>query len=359
MRKPVIIAIAAFIIVIAAVIAVSAATRPNASSSDPVVRQSYTNGEYSQTLLKDAASRVEAALKSVYDSALQAAQSAAPAKDTTARHVVSKGGAVTLGEGASVVLASGKAELSVSSGTVADVTDGVSAQNGDMSPDHRYIVCTGGSAAVTVTERCVFITSGSVSVTAGEVPPLSFTDVSASAWYYNAVSYMVELHIMSGTSDTAFSPDDTLSLAQTICLAAEVHQLNSAGSITLKPDEDIWYMSYVKYAVAQGIIGGAYTAKTAAEYDASVSRGEFVGIMYKALPQKNYTVIGTVPDGSIPDVSSSSGSAAAIYAFYRAGIVSGGADGSFNPDGTVSRAQAAAIMAAMLDPTMRRAVTLK
>jgi hypothetical protein len=69
-------------------------------------------------------------------------------------------------------------------------------------------------------------------------------------------------------------------------------------------------------------------------------------------------VISSVADGSVSDVPSGSEYADDIYAFYRAGILTGG-DGGFGPDMTVSRAQAAAIMSSMLDSTLRQASVKK
>ena len=359
MKKSVLITIVALIIVLAAGITIYAATRPvNDDSDNPVARQSYTNGEYSQTLLKDAASSVDSSLKPIYDAALETAQSASPAADTTARRVVSKGGGITLSEGSSITMLSGQASIAVAAGTVSDVTAGSAVKSGDMAANHRYIVCTGGSASVSVSGRSVFICSGSAKVTAGEVAALPFKDIKTSDWYYNSVAYMVELGLMSGTTKTTFSPSATISLAQAICLAADIYQLKNEGGITLKPDADVWYMSYVEYAVSNGVIEGAYAGKTTAQYNAPVSRGEFIHILYKALPADSYTVISSVADGSVSDVPSGSEYADDIYAFYRAGILTGG-DGGFGPDMTVSRAQAAAIMSSMLDSTLRQASVKK
>ena len=56
MRKPVLIAVLALVVVLALGVALYIATRPDGTSSDdPLVRQSYANGEYSQTLLQNAA----------------------------------------------------------------------------------------------------------------------------------------------------------------------------------------------------------------------------------------------------------------------------------------------------------------
>lgn len=45
---------------------------------------------------------------------------------------------------------------------------------------------------------------------------LSFTDVPADAYYYDAVMWAVQNGITSGTSDTTFSPGQTCTRAQII-----------------------------------------------------------------------------------------------------------------------------------------------
>lgn len=360
MRKPVLIAVLALVVVLALGVALYIATRPDGTSSDdPLVRQSYANGEYSQTLLQNADTAADSALQPVYDAAVAAAASAAPAADTTARHVLSKDGAIALAEGASVTMVSGEATLAVTAGAVSDVTAGEAAADGAMAANHRYIVCTGGTAAVTVTQRSVFVCSGSASVTAGEIAPVAFTDVKAGSWYYDAVSYLAGIGLLGGVSATSFAPNGTLTLAQALTLSASLHQYSQDGKVTLKADKDIWYMSYVEYAVSQGVVDGSYAGKTTTEYNAPVTRAEFVHILYGALPEESYTVINSIGYDAIPDVRASQAYADEIYAFYRAGIITGGQGNKFDPSGTITRSAVAVIMANMLDPGQRQSVTLK
>ena len=51
----------------------------------------------------------------------------------------------------------------------------------------------------------------SLSITAfAAVEDTGFSDVAADAWYAGAVAYVRENGLMSGTSETAFSPDGTM-----------------------------------------------------------------------------------------------------------------------------------------------------
>lgn len=47
-----------------------------------------------------------------------------------------------------------------------------------------------------------------------ETPKTAFTDVSKGQYYYDAVLWAVEQGITGGTSDTAFSPEDSCTRGQ-------------------------------------------------------------------------------------------------------------------------------------------------
>lgn len=358
MKKPVLIAIIAIALALAIGITVYAATKSAAGSSDdPLVSKSYVDGEYSQQIIKNASTPIESKLRPVYDVAMSAAKKADAAADNTARSTVAKGGSVTLGEGACLTMLSGQADISVGSGTVSDVTAGAAAKNGPLTANHRYIVCTGGSAAVTVTGKAAFITSGAAAVS-GELKPLAFKDVKTSDWFYEYVASSVETGLIDGTTAVTYSPYATLTLAQSIKLAACMHQLYTDKKVTLTNDKDIWYMSYVKYAVSEGIIDGGYAGKSTKEYNAPVTRSEFDHIFYGALPQSQYAEINSVKDNSIPDVKLSADYGDEIYAFYRAGILTGDSTHKFNPADSIKRSEVAAITARMMDSSLRQSVTL-
>lgn len=360
MRKPVIITIIALTLALAIGITVFAVTKSAAGTSDdPVVTRGYVNGEFSQTLISSAAAPIDSALTAAYDSALSAAKSGSVPADTTARRAIAKGGSISLGEGASITMVSGTATLTVSAGTVSDVTSGTAAASGELTSGHRYIVCTGGKAAVGTQTKSVFITSGAVSVTGGAIASVSFKDVKSTDWYYDYVISAVELGLVNGTTPTTFSPYGKLTLASAIKLAACMHQQYTDGKVTLTNDKDIWYMSYVKYAVSEKIIDGSYAGKTAKEYKSDVTREEFAHIFYGALPKSEYTAINSVNDNAIPDVTVASPYGSEIYTFYRAGILTGDSKHNFNPGSSIQRSEVAAILARMMDSTLRQSLTLK
>ena len=181
---------------------------------------------------------------------------------------------------------------------------------------------------------------------------LPFTDVARTAWYYSAVDSAWENRLIDGVSKNRFLPEGELTRAQAIKLAAVLHQLEHTGTVSLTNGSANWYDSYLSYAVENGIIEEDYAAYTAAQLNAPVSRSEFVHIFHGA--QSTYAVINTVADNAIPDVNTKDSFAAEIYAFYRAGILTGSdAKGTFHPARSISRAEVAAILVRMYDSDAR------
>ena len=154
-----------------------------------------------------------------------------------------------------------------------------------------------------------------------------------------------------------FSPDATLTVAQAIKLSAALHQLDRTGEVSLKNGAGNWYDSYVSYAIANGILEERYAGYSREQMNAPVTRGEFVHILHGAL--EHYEQLNTVADNALPDVKLGDAFAAAIYELYRAGILhSNDTAGTFRPESTIKRSEAAAILNRMYDKTARKTVSL-
>ena len=186
---------------------------------------------------------------------------------------------------------------------------------------------------------------------------LPFTDVPASAWYYDEVKMAWEAGLIDGMTATTYEPESTLTVAQAIKLAAALHQLEKLGKVTLTNGTDDWYSTYVTYAIANGIIEEAYADYTWAQMNAPATRAEFVHIFHGA--KEAYAAMNTVADNAIPDVKVGDKYADEIYTFYRAGILTGNdAAGTFAPASSIKRSEVAAILIRMFDKDARQTVTL-
>ena len=175
----------------------------------------------------------------------------------------------------------------------------------------------------------------------------NFTDVKTSDWFYNDVKSAVEMGLVNGKTPTTYAPNDNLTYAEAIKLAACMNQLYVDGKVTLTSGNP-WYKPYVDYCIDNEIIDKEYN------YTDVATRAGYMGIFAKALPDEGLEAINNVPDNSIPDVSSSKAYAAGVYKLYRAGILTGVDEAhNCNPLANIKRSEVAAILTRMMDESKR------
>ena len=182
-----------------------------------------------------------------------------------------------------------------------------------------------------------------------------FYDVDSDDWFYESAKSAWANELIDGVTARYYMPDNTLTVAQAVKLAAALHQKQSVGFVTLQNGGTHWYDNYVNYAVANSLIEAAYQSKSAEDMNRAVTRAEFVHILSKLL---NAGTINTV--NNIPDVKSGDAYADEIFAFYRAGILTGSDRlGTFHPESSLKRSEAAAILVRLYDATQRQYITLR
>ena len=182
-----------------------------------------------------------------------------------------------------------------------------------------------------------------------------FYDVDSNDWFYEPVKSAWQNDLIDGVTARYFKPERSLTVAQAVKLAAALHQKQSVGFVTLQNGGTHWYDNYVNYAVANSLIEAAYQSKSAEDMNKAVTRAEFVHILSKLL---NAGTINTV--NSIPDVKAGDAYADEIFAFYRAGILTGSDRlGTFHPESSLKRSEAAAILVRLYDATQRQYITLR
>lgn len=107
-----------------------------------------------------------------------------------------------------------------------------------------------------------------------------FTDLDASAYYYDAVLWAVSEGITSGTSATTFGPNDTVTRGQTVTFLYRASgSPTSSGNSFADVAPDAYYANAVAWAVSEGITSG--TGNNAFSPDADCTRGQIVTFMYR------------------------------------------------------------------------------
>jgi len=182
-----------------------------------------------------------------------------------------------------------------------------------------------------------------------------FTDVTSADWFDSSVASAYELGLMNGTSDTLFTPMGNVTLAQAITMAARVHSIYPYGDDSFV-ESGTWYKVYLDYAYENGIIDKAIYQS---DMSRDATRAQFAVIFANALPADGLISINVIADDAIPDVKSADAIGPAVYKLYRAGILTGNDQrGTFQPQKTITRAAAAAIVARMGESDARKSVKL-
>lgn len=174
-----------------------------------------------------------------------------------------------------------------------------------------------------------------------------FLDVSAKHWAAEHITRAYESGLMTGVSKDAFNPEGTVTVAQAVVVASRIHSTYRDNGTTFASATP-WYQPYLDYAQLNGICGDVTL-----QLNDPITRDFFVQLMANALPAEAFEEINTVADNAIPDLLPSAPYAPAVFAFYRAGILTGTAGGYFSPDQTISRGEASAIISRVVDPALR------
>ncbi len=181
-----------------------------------------------------------------------------------------------------------------------------------------------------------------------------FTDVKSGDWFEEYVAAGYEYGLIKGTSPTSYSPDNNITIAQSITLAARLHAIFNTGNESFVQG-DPWYQVYVDYAVENRIIG----ANEYSNFNAKATRAQFACILAMALPDSALQKINDITYDNIPDVTGKEYYAPYVCKLYKAGVLTGSDGyGTFYPKNNIKRSEVAAIVTRMADPSLRKTFTL-
>ena len=112
---------------------------------------------------------------------------------------------------------------------------------------------------------------------------MPFTDVAADSYYYNAVLWAMENGITVGTSSTTFSPDLKCSRAHIMTFLWRSEKSPAAGSVNPFTDvsADAYYADAVLWPVKESVTNG--TSSATFSPDADCTRAQIVTFIWRAL----------------------------------------------------------------------------
>lgn len=188
-------------------------------------------------------------------------------------------------------------------------------------------------------------------------PALAFSDLDASAWYYESVDYALENGLMGGYGNGKFAPDATLSramLAQVLCNIQGRPAVTGASPFT-DVAGDAWYADAVVWASANGLVDGYGDGRFGP--DTPITREQMAVMLWRYARYRGCDVsVGEDTNIlSYRDIDKLSDYAfAAVQWAVGAGILTGYEDGTLKPNGLATRAEVAAMLMRYCENVMRK-----
>ena len=111
--------------------------------------------------------------------------------------------------------------------------------------------------------------------------PGVFTDLDQDAWYYDAVSDVVEQGLMVGVSATSFAPDQQVSRSMLVTVLYRMSGETWEGGSAAFPDVEpnTWYSDAVAWASANGVVNGYDNGLFGV--NGSITREQLVTMLYR------------------------------------------------------------------------------
>lgn len=162
----------------------------------------------------------------------------------------------------------------------------------------------------------------------------TFTDVPADYWAYNAIQYVVDEGLFSGTTGSTFTPGGTMTRAMLWVVLARMDGVDTSAA-----SGEAWYQTGLDWAVEAGISDGTNA-------NGSITRAQFAAMLYR---YAEYAGADTAADTSVLNKFTDTGSIPSYAVEPLAwavtnGIVSGTSATAISPSGSATRAQVATML---------------
>ncbi|MGN0163054.1 MAG: S-layer homology domain-containing protein, partial [Candidatus Ornithomonoglobus sp.] len=178
----------------------------------------------------------------------------------------------------------------------------------------------------------------------GTSEKLTFDDMPKTHWASEAVYSLVEMGIVNGRSEKLFAPTENVTRAEFAAMTVRAFDFKGSGTNPAfdDVDEDDWFFDAVATAVENGIVNGVDEKNFAP--DAVITRQDMCVILARALKQAGID-LNSDEDTVFSDIDSVSDYAQdAVAAMSSEKILNGYEDGSFRPQGSANRAEAAKVI---------------
>ncbi len=169
-----------------------------------------------------------------------------------------------------------------------------------------------------------------------------FSDLDGVEWAREAIEYLAEKNVVSGTGSNTFSPNDPVTREQFVKMLVDALDFDESTEIHFSDaDQNMWYYPYLQRAYAAGIAEGIGEGRFGVGNH--ITRQDLAAMIYRAASkrglQSSNAVVDYVDADQISDYAKE-----AVAAMQSLGIISGMENHCFNPIQNATRAQAAKII---------------
>lgn len=165
----------------------------------------------------------------------------------------------------------------------------------------------------------------------------SFSDIAEVEWATEAIEALTAKGIINGVGDRKFDPQGTVTREQFVKMLCVALGLTEEAEIAFADVAgDDWSAPYIKKAVKAGLISGV--DENTFGYGVGISRQDIAVILHRTIKDTTGTA-QFADNGEIADYAKD-----AVGALSGLKILNGFEDGSFKPNASCTRAQAAVII---------------
>lgn len=175
---------------------------------------------------------------------------------------------------------------------------------------------------------------------------LKFTDVPSEHWAYSDIYHLTVRGIFSGKDEKHFSPDDVITREEIVKLICKAFNKTGTAKINfVDTDSNAWYAQYISAAIENNIINGI--SENEFGVGQPVTRQDMCVILARTLGTDISDEDADIAFADAGEVSEYAKTAVAYLSSLSA--VNGFEDGTFRPQETCTRAQAAKILRCVID----------
>lgn len=163
-----------------------------------------------------------------------------------------------------------------------------------------------------------------------------YSDLDTTHWAYKGIEAMSERGILTGYPDGSFKPEQLVSFGEFI----KMMTVTEGGDPGVSP-KGHWALNYYQKGLDLGLFHDHKISKTS--LDREIPRGYMAYLISSGLGEFTVNDYAKIR-GEITDVEVGTPFEYDIIKAYEKGILNGYPDGSFRPEGTLTRAEAAVVL---------------